>query len=120
MRKIPAMVSMRLTDEDRKQNGYGGPCDTTGGSVYPYGLCISLTQPELDKLGLSDDDVAVGDMLHIHAMAKVTSVSMSDSENFGPSCRVELQITDMVGEDEDEENDAPTSAETRRTRLYGG
>lgn len=121
MNRIPAMVDMRLTDEDRKKEGYGGPCgpcDSDGGPVYPYGLCISLTQVELDKLGLTDD-VTVGDMLHIHGMAKVTSVSMSDSENYGPSRRVELQIVSMVGEDEDQENEDVTPAATRRTRLYG-
>src|ERR1700734_2803073 len=103
MRKIPAMVSMQLTDEDRKKEGFGGPCDTTGGPIYPYGLSISLTQVELDKLGLSSD-VKVGEMLHIHAMSKVTSVSTTENEKFGVQCRIELQITDMVGEDEDSEN----------------
>lgn len=118
MRKIPAMVSMKLTDEDRNKEGYGGPCDSTGGPVYPYGLTISLTDVELSKLGLLDD-VQVGDLLHIHAMSKVTSVNKTENEKFGAQCRIELQITDMVGEDEDSENDDATPAATRRNRLYG-
>ena len=54
-------------------------------------------------------------------MAKVTAVSKTDNESTGPCCRVELQITNMVSEDEDEEtaeeDDAPVAS--RRSRLYG-
>lgn len=115
MRKIPAMVSMRRTPAEKTE----AVAAMSDGPDYPYGLCISLCNDELEKLGLADE-VEVGDMLHLHCMAKVTSVSKSDSEMSGPSCRVELQITDMVGEDEDSENSAvDTPASTRRTRLYG-
>lgn len=123
MRKIPAMVDMRLTPTEKTEE-FGSPSTCTQPSDwrpnYPYGLSISLTQVELDKLGLSAE-VKVGDMLHLHCMTKVTSVSQSDNESSGPSCRVELQITHMVGEDEDSENEAnePTPAPERRRRLYG-
>lgn len=78
--------------------------------VYPYGLCICLTHDELDKLGL-DADCEVGDMIHIMAMAKVTSISKNATSD-GENCRVELQITDMSVEDEDLEYDEPEQ-ETR-------
>ena len=113
MRKIPAMVSMRKTPAEAKAQAEPTP------DVFPYGLCISLCDDELEKLGLGDD-VQVGDMLHLHCMAKVTAVAKHDSEMGGPSRRVELQITDMVGESEDEENEtAPMPAEKRRAKLYG-
>lgn len=116
MRKIPAMVSMRRTPAEKTE----AASPTMDQPDYPWGLCLSLCQDELEKLGLSDE-VEVGDMLHIHAMAKVTSVSSSDNEASGPQRRIELQITDMVGEDEDSENEAvdPMPASTRRSRLYG-
>jgi hypothetical protein len=116
MKRIPAMVSMRRTPAEKAEE----KAAINDGPEYPWGLCISLCQDELDKLGLAGE-VKVGDMLHLHCMAKVTSVSESDSEMSGPSCRVELQITDMVGEDEDSENAEAesTPAPERRRRLYG-
>lgn len=70
--------------------------------VYPYGLGICLTQEELDKLDL-DGNVQVGDMVHLFCLAKVTSVSTNDTTE-GPKTRVEMQITNIAVEDEDEEN----------------
>ncbi len=70
---------------------------------YPYGLSISLDQDDLDKLGM-DADCAAGDMLHLHALAKVSSVSTNDTES-GMRCRIELQITHLEVEDEDAENE---------------
>ncbi len=64
---------------------------------YPYGLCLRLTEHELEKLGLPDT-CNIGDTLHFVAMAKVTSVSKRED-----GCSVELQITDMSAENEDEE-----------------
>lgn len=71
--------------------------------MYPPGLSICLYQEQLDKLDL-DDDVEPGDMVHLFCMAKVTSVSKRDTAD-GPDCRVELQITHIACENEDEENE---------------
>lgn len=121
MKRIPAMVDMRRTPAEKADAA--SPLNDV--PDYPYGLSLSLCETELEKLGLDDDDVQVGDMLHLHAMAKVTSVSKNDSEAGGPCCRVELQITNMVGESEDDENEEADKAETtsasaRRSKLYGG
>lgn len=113
MRKIRAMTDMRRTPAE-KTDAVPTPAE---GQDYPWGLQIALTQDELDKLGLTDE-VEIGDMLHLHCMAKVTSVHKSASEASGKNCRVELQITHMTGEDEDSENEAATPAD-RRKRLYG-
>lgn len=89
---------------------------------YPYGLSISLCEDELAKLNLDDEDVQPGDMIHMHCMATVTSVSKNDNTTSGPSCRIELQITHISAENEaeedaanDEEEDAP---ENITSRLY--
>jgi hypothetical protein len=89
--------------------------------IYPWGLCLRLTEKELQKLDLSDD-VDIGDMVHIFAMAKVTSVSMNASEGGENRCCVELQITHMSLEDEDHENEEEDDEEKemkRRTKWYG-
>lgn len=114
MRKIPAMVDLAKTPADAKADA------APSQPIYSYGLCIALCDEELGKLGLSDDLPEVGDMLHMHCMAKVTSVSQHDTES-GKCCRVELTITNMVAEDEDEENEEmeSTPGPERRRKLYG-
>lgn len=116
MRKIPAMVDMRRTPAEKEESAV--QTLPGNGPDYPWGLAISLDQDSLDKLGL-DDDVGIGDMIHLHAMAKVTSVSKTDNEATGPCCRIELQITHIATEDEDTEDDDEDDKPTRRSRLYG-
>jgi hypothetical protein len=104
------MVDMSMDNEEKQEWAESAPVP----SKYPYGLSISLTEKELDKLGIEASDIEVGDMLHLHALAKVTSVSCHDNEH-GSTCRVELQICYLSGEDEEEENE---EAESVTSRLY--
>ncbi len=72
--------------------------------LYNYGLTLCFDHETLEKLHL-DDDVEVGDMLDIRAMAKVTSVSKNDTGD-GEKCRVEMQITHLgIPENESTEYD---------------
>lgn len=108
MDKIPAMVDMAATPDEEQEILSPSP------PKYPYGLCISLCQDELEKLGLEEEELSVGDMIHLHALAKVTSVSSYESED-GSHDRVELVLAYIAAEDEDEENEE----EDRETpRLY--
>lgn len=104
MNEVPQMVDMARTPEDMARSMMPGM-----GSQYPYGLSISLTHNELAKLGL-EADCEVGDMLHLFAMAKVTSVSNNATET-SQDCRIELQITHLSVENEDEENEEADMAE---------
>ncbi len=98
MEKIPKMVDMQVTPTD---------CDMPVASNikltpnYPYGLGLCLNDPELKKLGLDEEECEVGDHVHFHCLAKVTSVR--DDEACGK--RIELQIVAMSAEDEDSENE---------------
>lgn len=74
-------------------------------SKYSYGLSLCFDQETLDKLNLDTSDVEVGDLIHLFAMAEVTSVSKQDT-GAGEKCRVELQITHLSVEDEDNEYEA--------------
>jgi hypothetical protein len=107
--RIPSMVSMEATTKEKEEMA------TPATPKYPWGLSISLCQDELDKLGLSDEDIGVGDMLHLHCLTKVTSVSSNENED-GDYCRVELQITHIAAEDEDAENEEPEKKVT--SKLY--
>jgi hypothetical protein len=115
---LPKMIDMARTPAQIADDGDTGP----SAPIYPYGLCICLCDEELAKLGLSTDDVEIGDMLHIHGLAKVTSVSTNDTEN-GSSTRIELTLAYLSApvENEDEENaenERATAPQDRRARLY--
>lgn len=129
MRRVAAMVDLKQTDEDKQEwlkSSYPSPNSVPD---YPYGLALSLSEQELKKLGLYDEDIKPGDMFHFHAMAVVTSTSENVNKDQEPKCRVELQITHMSAEDEadedeedEESEDAPKSlsASERVSKLYKG
>ena len=84
---------------------------------YSYGLRISLNEEDLKKVGL--EMPAVGAMIHIMAMTKVTSIHAHDGES-GSSHGVELQITHMKAEPEDNEGeDAPDNTRSAAQKIYG-
>lgn len=72
---------------------------------YPYGLRICLTHAEFEKLDLDPSVAVVGGMVHLHAVARITSVHATDNEG-GSQCRVEMQIEDLAIDSEDEENES--------------
>ena len=111
--KLPSMRDMARTPKDMISDGSGAIMGL--GMLhdrYPCGLSISLTDAELEKLDL-DGECEVGDMIHLFAFAKVTSVSKRDAAG-GECCRIELQVTHIGLEDEDDENrDAEREMEPR-------
>jgi hypothetical protein len=122
------MVDMAKSPEDVKKEikDYALPtpasADKPSVPTYPYGLCLSLTEEELGKLGIAGDFPEVGEMIHLAAMAKVTSVSESEREGTDGAktrcCRIELQITHLACENEDEEEAEAENTKARRGRFY--
>jgi len=90
---------MALTALRRKVHDYGGMGDMgmPPDPGHHPGLCISLNKDVLDQLDV-DDDVEVGDMLHLRVMVEVTSVHKDSG-----GCRIEAAITHGTVEDEDKE-----------------
>lgn len=103
------MADMRMDQEEMAEMMSPSP------PLYPYGLCISLCEDELEKLGISVDDVEPGQIIHLHAMAKVTSKSKTEDSNEAHS-RVELQITNLAVESEDDENEMYGMRPSRKGR----
>lgn len=99
MERLPSMVDMRLSDEDKAEMLSPFP-STSDMPDYPPGLCICLCDKELDKLGLDKEPLEYGDMIHLHAMAIVRSTSTNQS-----GCRVELALAFISAEDEEEEDE---------------
>jgi hypothetical protein len=113
MEKFPEMVDMARTPEEVEKQYPGMPC--TDSPVYPWGLQITLTECELDKLNVDTGDWGVGDMFHLHAFGRITSISESENEN-GNRRSVTIQIEAIAGEDEDEENERAESGMPRPYR----
>ena len=89
-----------------------GPFPLPDKPDYPYVLRICLTHQEFEKLGLDPSEAFVGGIFHMHALARITSVSASDNESGqGPQCRVEAQIFMLSVESEDQENDEADEAD---------
>ncbi len=82
-----------------------------GESVYPYNLCISLTNDELEKLGLDacDEDCKVGNYVHIVAIAEIVGIHKTDTGD-GEKHNLNLQITHMqvCDSDDGDEDDGAT------------
>ena len=91
---------------------------------YPYGLRINLTQEELEKLDVDHSDWKVGETFHLHAFAKVVSISQDEREGGEKCCNVGLQITHLQGEDEDseghEEEEEPLAKHGYHKAKHGG
>lgn len=118
---MPKFVDMAKTPAEVKEelSSYSSSAIVGLGNinVYPYGLCISLCQEDLDKLDM-EGDMDVGDLIDLRAIGKVTSVNKRDTEN-GADCRVEIQLTHIAIEDEeDEEEEAPVKYKLGRNRPY--
>ena len=99
--KMRQMVSMELDDEDKLDAPM--PMPMSNKPDFPYGLRISLTEKELDKLNLDHKSAEIGGIVHGHFMGRITSVSENENSD-GQRCCVEMQIEDLAIESEDEEN----------------
>lgn len=116
--KVLPLTDMRMTPSEAADCFCPSPKDAP---LYPYGLCISLCQDELDKLGIDYDDVCVGDIVHIHALGMITSKSCSERQDGEPSERIEIQITHLASESEDEEDktmESVMSSSKKISKLY--
>lgn len=85
---------------------------------YPYGIAMTLSNDELEKLGLdcSEEECQVGNYLHIHALAEVTGFHASKDGH-----TLNLQITHMKVEDEGaEDDDADREMNEGRTLRASG
>lgn len=101
--RVPNMTDMKRTPKEKEEPRILGAAVVAPSEPdYPWGLRITLTSEELEKLDM-EGDCEVGDYLHMHCFAKVTSVS-EDERNGEKECTVCLTITHMEAESEDDEN----------------
>lgn len=65
---------------------------------YPYGLQIALDKEQMQKLGLTIDNLKVGQRFELDGMCNVLSVSQDSAD----ISSVRLQITEMKLDDPDD------------------
>lgn len=83
------MINMKMSAEEKaEQTSSEAPKQE-----YPYGLCLSLDDDTLAKLGLKD--LAVGSKLKINAVAVVESINTSATAGSEAETYARVQITDM-------------------------
>lgn len=111
------MVSLELDDDDILDMACPIDIPMSNRPKFPYGTQIVLGDRELEKLGCDVGDAFVGGMIHIHAMARITSVSQNDTAD-GKKSRVELQLESMCVEGEDVENSVAETAMKKRNPLH--
>mgnify|MGYP001558510391 CR=1 FL=1 len=120
------MINMAHTPEEVKQE-LKENCITPGVRpsvpTYPYGLCISLDEDSIEKLGLDKRMPGIGEIMPLVCSTRVTSVSQNESEREDGSkhscSRIELQITDMGLPLTDMAEMQVVKSEQRRKRFYG-
>lgn len=118
MVEVMPMKDMSLDADEAREISFPTPADAPR---YPYGLSISLCEKELEKLDIDFDDICVGDMVHMHCMAVITSKSCNETQGDGQKCRIELQITHISAESESEEDEAAEEKMTpakKMSKLY--
>lgn len=123
MAKTPEEVKKEVAEYPTAAPAANGSGSAPKVPVYPYGLCLSLEDESLEKLGLDDGLPPVGATILICAEARVTSASASEREGTDgkkTSCnRVELQITRMGVPGPDPGSLALAASEARQSKWYG-
>lgn len=122
MKITPPLVDMARTTTEKEEAAVACLPDVASQPNYPWGLSISLCDEELDKLGVDYNSIETGAIVHMHCLAVVTAKSSNAVQGTEPSCRIELQITHIAAEDEDEEDDeaepAMKAGERALKKLY--
>lgn len=88
------MVNMQMSAEEAKEYASCGEAVAADAPRYPYGLCVSLDDDSLAKLGITDLP-KVGAKMTLTARVVVTSIGSSERQGGDAESRMELQITDM-------------------------
>ena len=88
---MASLINMENTPAEAKE--YPQP-SVAEAPKYPWGLCVTLSDDSLDKLGVKTLP-AVGTEVTIVAKATVSRTSENATEDAGNSASMDLQITDM-------------------------
>lgn len=89
------LVDMEMDDEDKLDSIMPISVKDMDKPEYPWGLRISITDKEFDKLGLDPSEGILGGFVTGKFIGKVTSMSISSGEGGDGCCRCEIQIQQL-------------------------
>jgi hypothetical protein len=100
------MISLKLTPAEKKKKEMAPSLAESSRDEYPYWSRMTITGEPLEKL-TALDDIKVGALVRVTALAKVKEVVMVDVEKGArdlgtPGRRVELQFQEMAVEQADD------------------
>jgi hypothetical protein len=84
---------------------------------YGYGLCINLSEDQVEALGLKNNPPAAGSTVGLRAIAQIIRVEQNadvDGDGDGIDVCLALQITDL------EVTPGAMTSSSAATSLYGG
>ena len=99
------LISMKLKPKTKKQlrENMAVPMEDSG-EKYPWGLSLNLESEALEKLGMSAEDVSVGDHVMIVADGEITSTSQNESTRGKKRESVGVQLTALhIGDKADKD-----------------
>jgi len=111
------LVDLRYTAADKKERK--AEMKAWNGPDEPYGLCVRLEKPELEKLGMANDLPEVGEEVKFTAIGQITSVHRSAGENDMDSKSVEIRIQFMNFGNEGKETEKSTTKEENSEASMG-
>ena len=88
---MPSLINMTLSAEEVKEETQPPTADAP---KYPWGLCLTLNDDTLEKLGVKTLP-AVGTVVTIVAKAQVSSIRDYQTQGSDSEASIDLQITDM-------------------------
>jgi beta-lactam-binding protein with PASTA domain len=99
------LTSLKVTAAERKEREkrFDKPMAVGGRDEYPYGLRITLDKATLKKLGLKLSSFDVEQCVEIKAYGHVKSLRSSQGTDFDSDTSLEIQITDLAIEPEDDD-----------------
>ena len=84
------MIDLKRSKKEMKKDAGCEPCGPMS-DLYPYGLKLSFSKNEIDKIPVLKD-IAVGAQVALQAVGKVVEVRASEREGRTGSANVEIQI----------------------------
>lgn len=88
---MASLINMELSKEEAKEETQPSPADAP---KYPWGLCITLNDDSLEKLGI-EQLPETGAVVTIVAKAEVSRTSAYQTQGGENERSMDLQITEM-------------------------
>lgn len=87
------MIDLKLSKKEKKGKDGPQPGTLSDTNNYPYGIELHFETEQIKKLGL--EDMTAGQMVMVHAKAKVTRVNVTDKGKDDKIRTIDIQLQEM-------------------------